>query len=90
MIEDHLNREQIEKIEEELNAENKIQAVKQVREFTGFGLKESKDLVDSHIKRLLEKDPEKYGHLMSRGTSGCFGLLLLVFGPTALAFVLFL
>lgn len=90
MIEDHLSSEQVESIEEELNAENKIQAVKQVREFTGLGLKESKDLVDKHIKRLLERDPEKYGHLMSRGSTGCFGALLLLFGPAALAIGLFL
>ena len=89
MIEDHLSSEQIERIEEELNAENKIQAVKLVREFTGLGLKESKELVDEHIKKLLEKDPEKYGHLMSRGSTGCFGLLLLIFGPAALAAALF-
>jgi len=90
MIEDHLSSEQIEKIEEELNAENKIEAVKQVRELTGLGLKESKDLVDSHIQRLLERDPEKYGHLMSRGSSGCFGVLVLIIGPAALAFILLL
>ena len=90
MIEDHLSGEQIQKIEEELNAENKIRAVQQVREFTGLGLKESKDLVDEHIQRLMERDPEKYGHLVSRGSSGCFGVLFLMIAPAALALTLIL
>ena len=63
---------------EELEAENKIGAIKMCREFTGWGLKESKKFVDNYVNDLIERDPEKYGHLMSAGGKGCFGIIALV------------
>lgn len=68
---DRLTDEQIEKIMDELGAENKIGAIKLYREFTGVGLKESKGFIDDHISGLIERDPEKYGHLASAGGKGC-------------------
>ena len=75
MLEDHLDREQIENIEKEIFAENKIQAIKICREYTGWGLKESKNYVEKHINDLIEKDSEKYGHLLKQGRSGCFATI---------------
>ncbi len=88
MLEEHLNREQIERIDEELNAENKIEAIKIFRDLTGMGLKESKSYVEDHIKDLIERDPEKYGHLLSGGNTGCFAILLLLFGIIPVYFLL--
>ena len=88
MLEDHLNREQIERIEEELNAENKIEAIKIFRDFTGQGLKESKDNIENHIKNLIERDPEKFGHLLSQGRSGCLGIVALFLSSVPVIFLL--
>jgi len=88
MLNDHLNREQIERIEEELNAENKIEAIKIFRDFTGQGLKESKDSIEGHIKDLIERDPEKYSHLLSQGRSGCFAILILFFSSVPIIYIL--
>ncbi|MEN8221658.1 MAG: ribosomal protein L7/L12 [Acidobacteriota bacterium] len=71
---DYLTSDQTEKIREELESQNKIQAIKMCREFTGWGLKESKDYVDKMVDEMIERDPEKYGHLSS-ARSGCFGLI---------------
>ena len=68
---EELTREQIEKIEEEIFAENKIQAIQICREYTGWGLKESKDFVENHIRDLIERDSEKYGHLLKQSGRGC-------------------
>ncbi|MCK4890293.1 MAG: ribosomal protein L7/L12 [Candidatus Aminicenantes bacterium] len=77
---DQLSREQIEKIEEELFAENKIEAIKICRDYTGWGLKESKNFVERHIKGLIEKDSEKYGHLLSTGGRGCSSVAVFLIG----------
>ena len=87
---DELTKEQIENIEEEIFAENKIQAIRLCREYTGWGLKESKDFVENRIRDLLETDPEKYGHLLSQGRSGCFAVFILLIGSTAGLFSLIL
>ena len=79
MIND-LTREQIERIEEELFAENKIEAIKICRNFTGWGLKESKNFVDNHIKDLIERDSEKYGHLLTQGGRGCSSAAVFLVG----------
>ncbi len=88
MLEDHLNEEQIDRVEEELNAENKIEAIKIFRDFTGLGLKESKDNIEGHIKDLIERDPEKYGHLLSKGSTGCFAILIFFFSSIPVIFLL--
>ena len=85
MINDHLTGEQMEKIEDALNAENKIGAIQLFREYTGMGLKESKEAVEDHIKRLIERDPEKYGHLLSAGSTGCFGILGVILSSASVA-----
>lgn len=42
-----MTREQIDEVRALIHAGRKIEAIKRVREFTGMGLKESKDLVDA-------------------------------------------
>ena len=88
MLEENLNKEQIERIEEELNAENKIEAIKIFRDFTGQGLKESKENIEGHIKDLIKIDPEKYSHLLSQGRSGCFAILILFFSSVPIIYIL--
>ena len=77
---DRLTDEQIAKILEELEAENKIGAIKMCREFTGWGLKESKKFVDDYVSDLIERDPEKYGHLLSAGGKGCASAAVFLIG----------
>ena len=88
MMDGHLTSDQIENIEEEIFAENKIQAIKICREYTGWGLKESKNYVEKHINDLIEKDSEKYGHLLKQWRSGCFAILILFFSSVPLIFLL--
>ena len=68
---DRLTDDQVKRVMEELEAENKIGAIKMCREFTGWGLKESKEFIDDRVNDLIERDPEKYGHLLSAGGKGC-------------------
>ncbi|MCK4890050.1 MAG: ribosomal protein L7/L12 [Candidatus Aminicenantes bacterium] len=75
-----LTREQIERIEEELFAENKIEAIKICRDYTGWGLKESKNFVERHIKDLIERDSEKYGHLLKQSGKGCASAAVFLIG----------
>ena len=60
-------------IRELLLAGKKIEAIKQYRESSGLGLKESKDAVEA-----IETDLRKTG-LLPQKSAGCFGLLLLLF-----------
>ena len=57
-------------IRELLLAGKKIEAIKQYREASGLGLKESKDAVET-----IEKELRKTG-LLPQKSAGCFGLLL--------------
>ncbi len=77
---DELRTEQMDRIMEELGAENKIGAIKLYREFTGVGLKESKEFIENHINELIERDPEKYGHLAAAGGRGCASAAVLFIG----------
>ena len=83
MTEKDLTQEQIAGIKEEIEAENKIEAIKMCREYSGWGLKESKDYVERYIKELIERDPEKYSYLLSSGSSGCFAVIFLMVISTA-------
>ena len=85
----HLTSDQIKNIEEEVFAENKIQAIRLCREYTGWGLKESKNYVEKLIDDLIEKDSEKYGHLLKQGRSGCLAVLLLFFSSVPVIYILF-
>jgi ribosomal protein L7/L12 len=59
-------------IRELLLAGKKIEAIKQYREASGLGLKESKDAVEA-----IEKELRKTGQLPQK-SAGCVGLLLLL------------
>ena len=79
-----LSDEQWKSVEAELFAGRKIQAIKLVREATGCGLKEAKDVVDEHEKALRASSPEKF----TRSKSGCVGMLVfLVFVGAALTII---
>ncbi len=67
---DQINVDQRNGIKELLASGKKIEAIKLYREFTGKGLKESKEYVDEMISELIEHNPEKYSRLSSSG-SGC-------------------
>jgi len=67
--------ELVEQIVESLKQGNKIQAIKDYRDATGAGLKESKDVIDSLI--------QKYEISMK---SGCASMLLFAFHNNASAF----
>lgn len=58
-----------------------IEAIKAYREFTGSGLKESKDWVDAYHQELAKDQPE----LFQRKTGGCLGMILLVISLGAAA-----
>jgi len=77
---DELKTEQMGRVMDELKAENKIGAIKLYRTFTGVGLKESKGFIDDHIRELIERDPEKYGHLAAAGGRGCASAAVLLVG----------
>jgi hypothetical protein len=61
-------------VESSLNAGRKIEAIKILREATGLGLKEAKDLVDSHEAGLRDQFPDRF----TAKASGCGGAALLL------------
>ena len=58
-----------------------MEAIKSYREFTGSGLKESKDWVDAYHQELAKEQPELY----QRKSGCCLGLILLVISLGAAA-----
>ncbi len=53
-----LNEEQRQEILDAIKSGKKIQAIKSYREYTGQGLKESKEFIDRLTAQLLEQDPD--------------------------------
>ena len=66
----NLSDEQAKRIGAELEAGSKIGAIKLYREFTGQGLKESKDAIEALISGLIQREPEKYAKL-NQQAQGC-------------------
>ncbi len=77
---DQLSREQFDEIEKALESGNKIEAIKLYRKFSGLGLKESKEFVEEHIRGLVERNPKKYEHLVSKGGRGCSSAAVFLVG----------
>lgn len=71
--------ELVEQIVDSLRQGNKIQAIKDYRESTGAGLKESKEAIEELIS--------KYDITMK---SGCASMLLLALSPLILFFIVWL
>ena len=70
--------EQSQQIADAIAANQKIEAIKLYRNFTGNDLKASKEFIEQLAVELHEKDPSRYP-LMPAG-KGCLGLLLAGFG----------
>lgn len=75
---DKQTTDEMEQIVEALKQGNKIQAIKDYRELTGSGLKESKEAIDALI--------EKYNIPMK---SGCASMLLFAFSSALLVLIAF-
>ena len=69
-----LRPEQRQSIEAALFAGNKIDAIKQYREFTGAGLADAKQAVETMEAGLRKAKPEQF--TKPAGKSGCLGLML--------------
>lgn len=79
-----LSAEQTQQIESALATGRKIQAIKLYRQFTGQGLKESKEVIDGLGAELLRRDPVTYAALARTG-KGCASLVVLGAGLAAAA-----
>ena len=75
MSEDN-HSEMVEAITDALRDGKKIQAIKIYCDATGKRLREAKEFIDQLIPELIEKDPEQFGHLASKG-AGCGSAVLL-------------
>jgi ribosomal protein L7/L12 len=71
--------DQWKRIDLELAAGRKIDAIKLHREFAGSDLKDAKDAVEAHLKELLEKNPTRYAAAVTG--KGCMQVLILTFLP---------
>ena len=90
MLPPPLTDAQLNTISDALRAGNKIKAIKLYREATGFGLKESKDEIESIEAGLREKFPGQFPTRAQGKGKGCLGVVVVVllatgaFGATAL------
>jgi hypothetical protein len=74
-----LTTEQMQEIARAIAAGKIIEAIKLHRQYSGAGLKESKDFIEGLAVELHEKDPEKYPAL--RTGKGCLGVLAILALP---------
>jgi len=65
--------EQAQQIEGALYSGNKILAIKLHREFTGEGLKESKDFIEALERDLRRESQERF--VRPSGRAGCLGVI---------------
>jgi len=70
--------DQEQQVYDALFSGNKIIAIKLHREFTGEGLKESKDFIEALERDLRRESPGRFSHLGNR--RGCIGVLVLAIG----------
>ena len=80
-----LNDSQMEDLKKLLAEGRKLEAIKCYREFTGSGLKESKEWVDRLQADQVKDQPELY---QNRSSGGCFGLVLIALGAGPLGYAL--
>ncbi len=78
-----LTPEQRQAFADALYAGRKIEAIKQLRELSGLGLKESKEIIDRLETDLRAAHPERFTRTSKKG-AGCVGLLLLGAGTLLL------
>lgn len=71
----HLPDDAVRQINTALFAGRKIEAIKLYREFTGQGLKESKDFVEALEVELRTSSPEQF---TSPPRKGCFGMAIIM------------
>jgi hypothetical protein len=75
-----LTPEQRQAFADAIYAGRKMEAIKQLREMSGLGLKESKDIIESLEKELRAAHPERFKRTSS-GKSGNSLLLATLFLP---------
>ncbi|HTD65400.1 MAG TPA: ribosomal protein L7/L12 [Candidatus Limnocylindria bacterium] len=73
----NLTPEQRQAFADALYEGKKIEAIKQLRELSGLGLKESKDIIDNLEAELRTAYPERF--TSSKKRSGCVLLFILLF-----------
>lgn len=73
-----LTPEQRQAMAELLYAGRKIEAIKQLRELSGLGLKESKDIIDRLEAALRAEHPERFTVPKKRGCMTVLALLLVI------------
>ena len=72
-----LTPEQRQAFADALHAGRKIEAIKQLRELSGLGLKEAKEIIDRLEAELRAAQPERFAK-SAKGQTGC-ALLLMIF-----------
>jgi len=73
-----LTTEEMQQIGHAIAAGRIIEAIKLHRQFSGAGLKDSKDFIEGLAAELHEQDPEKYPALRTgNGCLGVFGIVVL-------------
>ena len=82
-----LTPEQRQAFADALYGGRKIEAIKQLREMSGLGLKESKDLIDKLETELRVAHPERFKS-RPRTNPGCVLLLVLLFPAAVLLWFL--
>ena len=78
----NLTPEQIQRIANAIAGNNKIEAIKLYRSFSGNDLRDSKEFIEKLAVQLNAQDPERYP-VMPAG-KGCLGLLLAGLGLVVL------
>lgn len=81
-----LTPEQRQAFAEAVYAGNKIAAIKQLRELSGLGLKESKEIIERLETELRVAHPERFAAPKKSG--GCLLLLIMVFPVAVLLWFL--
>lgn len=72
-----LTPEQRQNFADALYAGRKIEAIKQLRQLSGLGLKESKDIIDHLEAELRAEHPERF--TAPKKSGGCLALVILLF-----------
>ena len=72
-----LSEAQRQAVQNTLFAGRKIEAIKLLREATGLGLKEAKDLAEAMESELRQQSPEKFS---APAAKGCLGMMVLAVG----------
>jgi hypothetical protein len=73
-----LTSEQKDALAQSLYEGRKIEAIKQLRELTGLGLKDAKDFVEKLEAELRVAHPERFTTMRSK-SGGCWLVLILLF-----------